>query len=68
MLSADQVPGFVKIFSHNIPVCCVRLETQLATLKFGDPFLRDVFRENVNNASTTLSLLFVVAFIAAIIS
>ena len=68
MLSGDQVPRFVKIFSHNIPVCCVRLEIQLATLTFGDPFLRDVFRENVNNASTTLYLLFVVAFIAAIIS
>ena len=32
MLSVDQLPGFVKMFSHNIPVRYVRLETQLATL------------------------------------
>ena len=37
-LSADQLPGFVKMFSRNIPVRCVRLETQLATLTFGDSF------------------------------
>ena len=36
MLSVDQLPGFVKMFSHNIPVRYVRLETQLATLTFGD--------------------------------
>ena len=53
MLSADQLPGFVKMFSHNIPVRYVRLETQLATRSFGDSFLRDAFRENANNASTT---------------
>ena len=57
MLSAGQVPGFLKMFNHNIPVRYVRLETQLATLTLGDSFLRDVFRENVNNTSTTLSLL-----------
>ena len=68
MLPADQLPWFVKMFSHNIPVHYVSLETQLATLTFGDSFLRDIFRENVNNASTTLSLLFVLAFIATIIS
>ena len=57
MLSAGQLPGFLKMFNHNIPVRYVRLETQLATLTLGDSFLRDVFRENVNNTSTTLSLL-----------
>ena len=62
MLSADQLSGFVKMFSHNIPVRYVRLETQLATLTFGDSFLRDVFRENANNASTTLFLLFMEGF------
>ena len=31
-------------------------------------FLRDVFRENANNASTTLSLLFIKGFATAIIS
>ena len=38
MLSADHLPGFVKMFSHNIPVRYVRHETQLATLTFGDSF------------------------------
>ena len=68
MLSADQLPGFVKMFSHNIPVRYVRLETQLATLTFGDSFLRGVFRENANNEHTILSLLFMECFTTAIIS
>ena len=68
MLSADQLSGFVKMFSHNIPVRYVRLETQLATLTFGDSFIRDVFRENANNASTNLSLLFMEGFTTAKIS
>ena len=68
MLSADQLSGFAKMFIHNIPVRYVRLETQLATLTFGDSFLRDVFRENANNASTNLSLLFMEGFTTAIIS
>ena len=56
------------MFSHNIPVQYVRLETQLATLIFGDSFLRYNFRENANNASTTFSLLFMKGFTTAIIS
>ena len=32
MISADQLPGFVKVFSHNISVWYIRLETQLAAL------------------------------------
>ena len=68
MLSSYHLPGFVKIFSHSIPVWYVRLETQLVTLTFGDSFLRDVFRKNANNASTTLSLLFVDGFTTPIIS
>ena len=66
--SVDQLPGFVKMFSHNISVRYVIVETQLATLIFGDSFLRDVFWENVNNASTTLSVLFMEVFKTAIIS
>ena len=68
MLPADQLPEFVKMFSHNIPVRYVRLETQLATLTFGDSFLRGVFRENANNEHTILSLLFMECFTTAIIS
>ena len=44
------------------------LGLKLATLTFGDDFLRDVFRENANNASTTLSLLFMEVFTTSIIS
>ena len=39
MLLANQLTGFVRMFSHNIPVQYVRLETQLATPTFGDSFL-----------------------------
>ena len=44
------------------------LGLKLATLTFGDDFLRDVFRENANNASTTLSLLFMEGLPTTIIS
>ena len=40
----------------------------MATPTFGDSILRDVFRENANNASTTSSLLFMEGFITTIIS
>ena len=52
-------------FCENVQY--VRLETQLATLTFGDSLLRDVLRENVNNATTTLSLLLMEGFITVII-
>ena len=45
MLSADQLPGLGKMISHNISFRYARLETQLATLTFGDSFLRDVLRK-----------------------
>ena len=38
MGSANQLPGLVKISTHNIPVRYVRLETQFASLIFGDFF------------------------------
>ena len=43
MPSADQLPRFVKMISHNISVWYPRLETQLATLTFGDSFLRGIY-------------------------
>ena len=42
MLSIDQLPVFVKMYSHDIPVQYLRLETQLATHINGDLFLRDL--------------------------
>ena len=68
MPSADQLAGFVKMISRNISVRYARLETQLATLTFGDSFLRGIYWENANNASTNLSLLFMESFTTAIVS
>ena len=42
MLSVDELPAFVKMYNHDIPVQYLRLETQLATLINGDSFLRDL--------------------------
>ena len=63
MLSADQLPEFLKVFSHNIPVWNSRLETQLATQTNGDSILWDVLTWDV----TTLFLLFMESFTTAII-
>ena len=68
MLSANQLPGFVKMFNHNIPVLYVRLETHLATLTSRDSFFKRCFRENENIASPALSLLFIKGFTTTIIS
>ena len=40
----------------------------MATLTFGDSFLRGIYWENANNASTNLSLLFMESFTTAIVS
>ena len=63
MLSADQLPEFLKVFSHNIPVWNSRLETQLATQTNRDSILWDVLTWDV----TTLFLLFMESFTTAII-
>ena len=39
MLSVDQLPAFVKMYNHDIPIQYLRLGTQLATLINGDSFL-----------------------------
>ena len=44
------------------------LGLKVATLTFREDFLIKVFREKANNASTTLSLLFIEGFTTAIIS
>lgn len=63
MLSADQLPRFVKMFSHNIPIRYGRLETQLATSTKGVSFLRNVLTENTG---TTLYLVLMESFTTAI--
>ena len=66
MLSVDQLPAFVKMYNHDIPVQYLRLETQLATLINGDSFLRDLLTKEVNN-SITLCLLFIEGFATSIV-
>ena len=63
MLSVDQLPEFVKMYNHDIPVQYLRPETQLATLINGDVFLRDA----LTTGFITLRLLFMEGFAAAII-
>ena len=64
MVSAEQLPEFVKMFSHNIPIQYGRLETQLATLKNRNSFLRDVLTETTG---TALCFLFMESFTTTII-
>ena len=66
MLSVDQLPAFVKLYNHYIPVQYLKLETQLATLINGDSFLRDLLTTGGNNG-ITLCLLFMEGFTTAII-
>ena len=66
MLLVDQLPAFVKIYDHHIPVQYLRTETQLATLINGDLFLRDLLTTGGNNG-ITLCLLFMEGFTTAII-
>ena len=66
MLSVDQLPAFVKMYNHDIPVQYLRLETQLATLINGDSFLRDLLTAGGNNGITLCSL-FMEGFTTAII-
>ena len=65
MLSVDQLPAFVKMYNHDIPVQYLRLETQLATLVNGDSFLRDLLTTEGNNG-IILCLLFMEGFTTAI--
>ena len=66
ILSVDQLPAFVKIYNHDIPVQYLRLATQLATLINGDSFLRDLLTTGGSNG-ITLCLLFMEGFTTTII-
>ena len=66
MPSVDQLPAFVKMYNHDIPVQYLRPETLLATLINGDSFLRDLLATGGNNG-LTLCLLFMEGFTTAII-
>ena len=66
MLPVDQLPAFLKMYNHDIPVQYLRLETPLETLINGDSFLRDLLTTVCNN-DITLCLLFMEGFATAII-
>ena len=66
MLLVDQLPAFLKMYNHDIPVQYLRLETPLETLINGDSFLRDLLT-TVGNNDITLCLLFMEGFATAII-
>ena len=58
VLSLDQLPAFVKMYNHDIPVQYLRPETQLATLINGESFLRDLLTTG-GNKGITLFWLFI---------
>ena len=58
MLSVDQLPAFVKMYNHDIPIQYLRPETQLATLINGESFLRDLLTTG-GNKGITLFWLFI---------
>ena len=66
MLLVDQLPAFVKMYNHDIPVQYLRLETQLATLINGDSFLTDLLTTGGNNG-IILCLLFIEGFTTTIV-
>ena len=65
MLTVDQLPAFVRMYNHNIPVQYLRLETQMITLINGDLFLRDVL--TTGNGGMILCLLILEGFTTSII-
>ena len=58
MLSVNQLPAFVKMYNHDIPIQYLRPETQLATLINGESFLRDLLTTG-GNKGITLFWLFI---------
>ena len=48
MLSVDDLPRFVKMYDQNVQIAFLELETKLARLRDGDPFLRNIIPDNDN--------------------
>ena len=42
MLSVNDLPGFVRMYDQNFQIEFLELETKLARLRDGDPFLRNI--------------------------
>ena len=66
MLSIDQLPGFVKMYNHDIPVHYLRPETQLATIINEYSVLRYILTRGGNNG-ITLCLQFMEGFANVVI-
>ena len=63
LLSADELPRSVVMSNYNIPIDYLELETEIANLRTGEPFLRRIVSISVNDATM---LLFMGGFITAI--
>ena len=48
MLSVDDLPRFVKTYDQNVQIEFLDLETKLARLRDGDPFLRNIIPDSDN--------------------
>ena len=46
MLSVDDLPHFVKMYDQNVQIEFLELETKLARLRDGDPFLRNIIPDS----------------------
>ena len=63
LLAVDELPRSVNINDNNISLVFTRLETKIATLADGDPFLRSLFRGYSDN----LCLLLIAGYTTAIL-
>ena len=64
MLSVDDLPCFVRVYDENRQIEFLQLETKLASLTYGGPFLRNI----VSNTENVLFLLFMGGGTTAVIS
>ena len=64
MLSVEDLPRFVKMYDQNVQIEFLELETKLARLSDGDPFLRNI----IPNSDNVLFLLFMGGNTTAIMS
>ena len=64
MLSVDDLPCFVRVYDENVQIEFLQLETKLASLTYGDSFLRNI----VSNTENVLFLLFMGGYTSAVIS
>ena len=64
MLSVDDLPHFVKMYDQKVQIEFLELETKLARLSDGDPFLRNI----IPNSDNVLFLFFMGGNTTAIIS